>query len=312
MMSIDGIGGSRGFGIDQTNTGGRTEGPANTRGVGGGVANSGGALPPGIADTVVASLTRAFSPPEDTNAARTRLENSGQGKGAAEFEAALKDLLSAVRDPDMLGKLLIEMSSMSRQNALDARLAARSQARGELEAQAGQTREAAQKMLASAIVGAVVAVVSAVITIGGASKAAGQLKQSAMDSMKGVEINKIMDKTKGLTENQTSKLTHMADATNSTAKIAQGKADIINQVTGALSNLFNAVKGLTEGTLNAAAKMSEATGQEFAASAQDSQANADLSKKFMDELEEMINTALKFIKELQQAETDMMATASRL
>lgn len=310
-MSINQISGNT-TAYNVTNTGSsQTEGVGKAGSVGSGVTTSSGPLPPGGGGDALTSLLRAFTPPSDPGAALNRLEGP-DGDARAKFEAALKDLLAAFKDPDLLSKLMLELGALTRQNALDARLSARDQARSELEAQAGQTREAAMKSLASAIVGTVIAVVSAAISIGGAMKGASQLKNSANAIKDGMQANKILDRSIEISDQAQQKLTNAANNASSMAKIAQGKAETISQLTSGLSGLTNALKGLVEGSLGAAAKMDEAKGQEFAAASQDSQANADMAKKFMDELEEMVRTAIQFIKELQQAEADMMATASRL
>lgn len=294
----------------------RTGGPdatQDTNKAGSGVNSQGGPVPPSSSDNRFSpSLSMLFDASSNRAGSEARLENSQNAPTLAEFESALKALLSSVRDPDMLAKLMIEMSSMSRQNALDARLQARSQARSELEGQAGETREAAQKMLVSAIVGLIMAVVSLAVSVVGAAMSGSASKDAASNSKDAIKANKLMDETDNLTGADKLKLEHKASGSDSLARISNTKADSINQVTGALTGFANALKGALEGSLNASAKMDEADGQMLAAAAQDSQANADMAKQFMDELQELIRSALQFLKDMQQAETDMMATASRL
>jgi len=315
MASIDNLG--RTSGITSTFGTGGTDQTSRGPGVGGGVSNQSGAIPPGDSGGTqnFSALANLFTASGSTGGGIARLDRTDpqQTLTLKEYEAALKTVLDAVRDPDVLAALLIEMTSMSRQNALDSRLQARSQARSELEGQAAETREAATKMLASAIVGMVISVVSAAIAIGGAAKSGGSIKESASHTKDAHQANKIMDSAEGgLSDAGKLKLTHQADNAGALARNAQLKGDLTTQLTGALTGLANAVKSLTEGSLGAASKMDDAQGQELAAAAQDTQANADVAKKIMDELEEMIKAAIQFLKEMAQAETDMMATASRL
>lgn len=314
MAGIDNTGGVRGF-FNMNQTGGTTAKDGTGQGVGGGVNGQGGEVPPGTGTQfkIESMLANLFPQNQVTGDTRTKSLGKDDAATLKEFESALKTLLAAVRDPDMLSKLMVEMSSMSRQNALDARLNARSQARSELEGQAAETRESAQKMMISAIVGMVLAVVSAVISIAGAAKSISATKNTAGHVKDSIQANKIMDNAgDGLSDAGKMKLSHQAAGSEALGKISQAKADSMTQLTGALAGLSNAFKSMSEGILNSEAKKDEAQGQMLAAAAQDSQANADMAKQFMDELEEMIRTAIQFLKDMQQAETDMMATASRL
>lgn len=65
-------------------------------------------------------------------------------------------------------------------------------------------------------------------------------------------------------------------------------------------------------TLRASAKFDEAQGQVLAANAEDTKADADAMKSFMDSIDELIQTALQFIQKLNDAEVELMASASRL
>ncbi len=315
MAAIDGTGGLKNLGQTYgTGSGGTLDKGSS---VGGGVSSQDGVVPPGGGGTGNAALDQAlntlFPLPRNSSDTLNRLETTQNAPTVQEYEEALKTLLAAVRDPDMLAKLMVEMSSMSRQNALDARLAARSQARSELKGPAAETRESAQKMLISAVVGVALAVVGAVVAFSGAAKSMAATKSSASHTQDAMQANKIMDNAgDGLSDAGKLKLTHQASGSEALAKMSQAKADSLNMLTNAIGGLINAFKGMTEGTVSSEAKKDEAQGMELAAAAQDSQAFADMAKQFTDELQEMIRSAIQFLKDMHQVETDMMATASRL
>jgi hypothetical protein len=227
------------------------------------------------------------------------------------MEERMSAFNSLVNDPDMLAELMIKFSTMGRQQALDARLAARAEARAQLEGQAGETRDAADKMKTGAWVSFALAAASALVSIGSAA--------SAVKSLNSVKsLNK-----------QTFDLDFQANApmTNSAAK--QGTAALSKntgrqadaalqamqiQTAGAqgLAKLSDAGGQAGAGHLQANAKKDEADGQMMAAAAQDSQAQADFAKQQMDDMKEMMKTAMEFIKELNRLETELMANFTRL
>ncbi len=285
MATVDSTGKSYGtygtYGTDQGGGTDKTSGPGKGQSVGSGVIGG--------------------------NTGNVPVGQGGGGSGGSQ--------VSSVRDPDKLATLIMEFASMSRQNALDVRLAARAQARSELEGQASETREAAQKALIAAAVSFAFAVVSAVISIGSAVSSIGKIKEGLASTKDAIQTQKIAD---GITGNglgdlaNKSKLNHIAEGMQKSGDAAIKLGDARSQLGQAISGLMNAVGKLSEGILQGMSKYDEARGQELAAAAQDSQANADFAKQFMDELQEMLNAAMQFLKEMAQAETDMMATASRL
>jgi len=321
MATVDSTGKSYGtygtYGTDQGGGTDKTSGPGKGQSVGSGVIGGNTGNVPvgqgggGSGGSQVPSFNTRSG---DTGATSNRLE-SNPPLTNEQLKQAIATLMSSVRDPDKLATLIMEFASMSRQNALDVRLAARAQARSELEGQASETREAAQKALIAAAVSFAFAVVSAVISIGSAVSSIGKIKEGLASTKDAIQTQKIAD---GITGNglgdlaNKSKLNHIAEGMQKSGDAAIKLGDARSQLGQAISGLMNAVGKLSEGILQGMSKYDEARGQELAAAAQDSQANADFAKQFMDELQEMLNAAMQFLKEMAQAETDMMATASRL
>lgn len=236
----------------------------------------------------------------------------------------LDGMASALKDPDKLASLLIEMQGMQRQNAMDQRLASRDVAKSQLMGQAAESREAAVKEIAAAAVSLVMAVVSFAVAVGGAAKMGGQLKEGTTAGMKASTLADkaadVRNAMEGVTDQkQLSKMSKELGALESAAKKFENlsnssfrNVDITKTFSDAFSGL---AQGLGEGMaamLRASAKFDEAQGQEFAAGAQDTQADADQMKSFMDGIDEILRSAMEFIKQMNDAEVELMASASRL
>lgn len=305
------------YGTDQGGGTDKTSGPGKSQNVGPGLLG-------GKSDNVPVGQNGGTTPGTQVPTFSTSPGNVGETAGRLEsnppltneqLKEAIASLMSSVRDPDQLAKLIMEFASMARQNALDVRLAARAQARSELEGQANETREAAQKALIAAAVSFAFAVVSAVISIGSAVASIGKIKEGLSQTKDAIQTQKIADGITGTGIGDLankSKLNHVAEGLQKSGDGLIKLGDARSQLGQAISGLMNGIGKLSEGILQGMSKYDEAEGQELAAAAQDSQANADFAKQFMDELQEMLNAAMQFLKEMAQAETDMMATASRL
>lgn len=91
-----------------------------------------------------------------------------------DFAAKVTQLLgsSAI---DLLSRALVEMAADQRKAALESRLRARDDAKTELMSQAQTMRDDAAKIMAGAIVGAVLQIAAAGLSIGASSKALGKL-----------------------------------------------------------------------------------------------------------------------------------------
>ena len=219
----------------------------------------------------------------------TSTNRSGaDGKPNADTVAQkLTEFFNQISDPDSLGALLIKFASAQRQDALDQRLQAREAAKDQLMGQAGETREAAQKQLNAAITSFALAIVSAAVSIAGASA-------SGVQSTKGLSANKAGDMTDIQLQSQLN------------------TAGAFNTAMGAGGQAITSAGGVGAGALNSQAKIDEAEGQELAAMAQESQSLSDISKKFMDELEEAIRSAIQFMKEQADAEANQMQALTRV
>lgn len=206
------------------------------------------------------------------------------GDGALD---ALKSLLGQMGIGDDLSTLMVEFAAMGRQNALDQRLASREQAKDELMSQAEATRAAAITQVVVAAVTLVVSVVTTGLSLNQASKAGETSKQ----------LGKLADEGG---ENQAK----VAEITNAAAK-QQTQNQAWTQVVSSIGQTAEGAGGLASGLF-------QAGGQVDAANAQMEQSNSDLSKKVMDDFEEMVRATIQFLKEMQQAETDLMANMTRV
>lgn len=276
-----------------------------------------GDLPPIVQEQLTAFIASANSDGSGSGDAAESADRAAGaanalGNDAASIEDRLKSLMSLVSDPDMLSKLMIDFANMSRQNALDSRLAAREQAKSDLMAAAGETREAAEKQLTGAIVSMVIAVVVAVVSVvafvssvGGAAKSFNQSKEAA-------QATKIADTAKASGSSAAPKLGEAANVAGATAGQTSNNVQALNGLMQALGGLLNAASQGTSQIFQSQATVDQAEGQEMQALATEEQANADIAKKVVEDLEELVKSAIQFLKAIQDAETDLMATMTRV
>lgn len=286
-----------------------TESTTSTTGMGS--VGQGGAVPPPV--VFVSNSDQSTGAPADP------------GIAANEMEAALEELrnnpalrdeilaaLSSGGNAEDIAVLLIKMSGMSREELLDQRLQARAAARSDLEASAAESMEAATKQIVGAIVGAVLSAVSAVVSIGGAVssvKSSGDALKASKDAN---QMEKIASTATRSGDSSAPKLTETAKNAAADAGEATAAAQRANQITMAVGQLGNAAGNMISGIMEGAAKMDEAEGKLREASAQDHQAHGDVTKKAMDDLEELVKSAIQFLKAMQSAEVDLMATLTRV
>lgn len=199
---------------------------------------------------------------------------------------ALKSLLGELGIGDDLSTLMVEFAAMGRQNALDQRLASREQAKSELLSQAATTRTAAVTQAIVAGLALAVSILSAGVSIGGA-KAASESADEVADVV-----------AKGGDQAQLSMINTAATAT-------QASNQATTQVISVVGQLAQGIGGVVSGNI-------QADGQVDAANAQMEQSNSDLAKKVMDDFEEIVRATIQFLKEMQQAETDLMASMTRV
>ncbi len=297
----------------------------------------------GTEQTQVPRSTNPFAGVTDSKTG-ARLEDAAAN--LKDTMKTLNDLIKALRDPDQLATLLVEFTGLQRQQALDQRLASRDVAKAQLEGQAAETREAAVKEIAAAAVALVMAVVSFVVSVVGAVKMAGDVKdgidagKGAMEAEKKMgdlekdvsdvgkqisEVKKLPDsdptkagKLDDLAKQQEDLTTQLKETKMESKSLGRDaeasfkKADITMTYTRAIDGLVKGLGDAVSGTLRATAKFDDAQGQVLAANAEDTKADADALKSFMDAIDDLIRTALEFISKINDAEVELMASASRL
>ncbi len=258
-----------------------------------------------------------------SSATEQSLTDAIESGDTAKISQSIADFLAEIGGDDVLAKLMIEFAAMGRQQALDSRLQARENARSQLMGQAAETREAADKALAGAIIAGVISIVASVVSIGGGisqlGKAKEMVKLSSQADTATQAANQASSFSKGAdgaskvgAEKMAASYEATAKAANTSLNTLQSGAQGTQMLVQGISGLVNALAQMIKGGLDAGAKMDEARGQEMAADAQIEQSNSDLAKKVMDELEELIRTAIQFIKEMKQAEADLMQSMTRV
>lgn len=276
-----------------------------------GSVGQGGQVPPPIG--FVPTNDQSTGGPSDPGTAANEVEVAlEEMRNNPELREAMISALMSGGNAEEIAALLIKMSGMSREELLDQRLQARAAARSDLEASAAESMEAATKQIIGAIVSAVMSAVSAVISIGGAISSV----KSSADAFKASKDANQMEK---IATNATNSGDKMAPKLNEAAKNASIDAQSATQasmrakdITLAVGQLGNAGGTLIGGTLDGAAKVDDAEGKLREASAQDNQAHGDVTKKAMDDLEEMVKSAIQFLKAMQSAEADLMANLTRV
>lgn len=251
---------------------------------------------------------------QNTGMAANRLSDSNPKLAAALDD--LSKLIKLVKGSTDMAAILIELASMQRQAALDQRVASRDMAKAQLLGQAAETREAAVKELVAAVVQMVVSIVAASITFAGSlgglaeiKKAGSKLKEIAGQTD---QMNELLKKGAKTTDKAVTDIGDNITEIGKSADHALRKAENITMRFNAISQMVNALGEGIAGMVRASAKMDEAQGQALAAQAQDTQADGDVFKAFMESIDELIRTAIEFVKKMQDAEVELMATASRL
>jgi hypothetical protein len=249
-------------------------------------------MPPAEAEMFLALLRSADLapsgelPPEEMNAALSRLETAA---------AALDRLFNSEGNIiDLLARVMIEQAAQQRKDALEERLAAREQAKSQLLDQAGKMKEAAEKMLSGALVAMITAIVVAVVTVAISAYSIGKAGQglTAAKDAKGLEGG-------------------AQQARLAQASALSGKGQAWGGVSQSLSGLATGVGNYAKADYEAQSKKIEAEGSEMAAEAQYSQSQADIKKEMQDALNQLIQSIINFIKEMKEAEVNMMQAITR-
>lgn len=226
---------------------------------------------------------------------------------------------------DFLARVMIEQSAEQRKDALNDRLAARSQAKSELLDQAGKLKDSAEKMSSSALTSMIVTVVmsavaiagsvaSVVGTVGGAMKNASAMKEMTGDVGKlaptmskvdaGTAAAKMM-KAGAFTSDKVETLANSAQRFNVAAQVGSQVSQTANQIGGGVSNYTSTVG-------QADAKNLEAQGSESAAKAQETQAIGDVRKEQQQALDQMVQSIIQFLKDLKEAKAQQMQALTRV
>lgn len=214
-----------------------------------------------------------------------------------------------------LARVMIEQASDQRQNALQDRLNAREQAKGELMNQAGQMDKAADKMIAGAttalitgLVAAGVQMLASVVSLVGAAKA---LKSMETAHGQTKDVLALFEKGK-MTENVSGMY---LQASKQAFDIAGQKGAIftaLSQVGQAAGQGMSAVGSSEDTKAQAAAKKLEAEGSRDAAEAQELQQTADTKKQIEEALSDMMKQIINFLKEMREAEVDAMRSLTKV
>ncbi len=233
---------------------------------------------------------------------------------------------------DFLARAMIEQSAEQRKNALNDRLAAREQAKGELLSQAGKMREEADKLSSSALTSMIVSVVMASVSIAAGAISVGA---SVAGAFKGVSAAK---DAVAKTETAAGAAAKAGDAApkfvdgsgkfvkslESMGKLAEVSAadkgvklmGALGSISGTISQSANqlggSVSGFVSTTGQADAKRIEADGQVDAAQAQEQQAIGDVRKEQQQALDQMVQSIIQFLKDLKDAKAEQMRAFTRV
>lgn len=220
-------------------------------------------------------------------------------KGAAEAIGSSSSPAAAfVGDvAKFLARAMMEQASHERKNALEGRLAAREQAAAQSMEQSEKLNDAADKMMAGAMTNMIIGIVasavsalasgvSAVGSLGGALKLGGI--GSALKGSGATTLTAAQDITKSVT-------TGVVDGLNALSKVATS-----------LSDMSRSIGTGIDGKMQAEAKKMEADAQIDAAQSQYSQQTGDMKKEIQDNMKELMERIINFVKEMQDAEVDAM------
>lgn len=242
----------------------------------------------------------------DLEAAFEQLQND------PELRETLLAALSTGGSAEEIAILMIKLSSMNRENVLDQRLQARAAARSDLEGAASEMKEAAVKQFAAAVVSAVVAGISAGVSLGASISSI----KSSGDAIKTTKEANQMEKTAAIAEKSGSveapKMKEAFKNTEALAKTQTLAAERSTSIGMAISKLGTGAGDLTSGSLQGSSKIDDSEAKMREASATDQQAASDVTKKAMDDLEELVKSAIQFLKAMQAAEVDLMANMTRV
>lgn len=257
------------------------------------------ALPPAEARLFLAMVSQADLAPNGQIPADI-------GKTLAAFEGAASLLSrSSGSTLDFLARVMIEQAAEQRKNALDSRLSAREQAKSELMNQAAKMEKAAEESKSAAYQAMITTVVMSSVAL--AASTTGAVLGGLSAVKQGSAFKDAIASGKTIKEAATSASTGLSAGWTKVGKAADGLGGAQQ-----MGQLGQAGGGYISAQGEAAAKTLDAEGQREAARAQDSQTKADLSKDSQEALNQMIQSIIQFLKDLQEAKAEQMRTLTRV
>jgi len=199
----------------------------------------------------------------------------------------LKEFIAGASDRTSLFAALIELMNSQRQNAVEQRANARETAKTQMLGAADLSRDAAQKQTEAANAALAGGIVSGAMQIlGGATSLGMQAKFSNMKFGSDAVMNKA-----------------------STIHTAQQQA--VSAFGGAASSIAGS-GGQQAGAMKQAESSNlQADSQEMQAGSQDSLNQQDIEKKFSEDLTQVIQSVIQFMKEVRNAEIERMSSITR-
>ncbi|MFN3146694.1 MAG: hypothetical protein ACE368_16310 [Paracoccaceae bacterium] len=263
----------QGMGLDQT------EGPRGKREAGGGIGGLGGQgnIPEaggfsgarGAGGTEGGFSVQNEANPPETAKAEANLQQALESGDSAKIAQSIADFLAEIGGDDVLAKLMIEFAAMGRQQALDARLQARENARSQLMGQAEETRQAADKALAGAIIAGVISIVASVVSIarrrlrrGWARQGNGRVaNQADTASAAASQASSFSKGAEGATKTAAKEMSDLykqtANSANTSLQTLQAGAQGTQMLVQGVSGLVNALAQMIKGGLDAGAGLDE-------------------------------------------------------
>ncbi|QJP15551.1 hypothetical protein G3545_18955 [Starkeya sp. ORNL1] len=255
--------------------------------------------------------------------------------GLESLAGKVAQLLQSSSSIEFLTRAMIEQAGEQRKEALEGRLNARETARGELMAQAGQMKEAAEKMMAGAITALVLTVVMSAVSLVAAgmssfqaSKNLAAMKNDAnnMTKIDGIKQDALgkLDKNDAHYDKDLDSLNKEFDlqGLNSSFTTSQSNMNLfqskLQQATN-IGTIGQTVNQLGQGAANAASSITQAQSKELdalgsisAANAQYEEGQADMKKEMQQALDDMVKQIINFLKELQEAKANHMQALTKV
>lgn len=194
---------------------------------------------------------------------------------------AIKDLWAKPLEVgDKLARLIVETAGNKSRQQMDDAVSESDRAASELMMQAATMREAATMMIVGAAIQLGMTVASSAIQIGGS-----MMKTSDLAAAKGLKEDK---------------------------DIAIGQANALGDKMNAISQLVGAIGSFVSQVMQAEAKNLDADGAEWAARAQRTNAQHDISQKLADDLQKLADQIVQLLNEIRQTEVSMMQSMTRV